>query len=85
MPVPATGSRARKPNTDASSCSGAVSSRADRATTRPCSGGTQPSCSVLKAVVATARARKPSGSGFPTGRSTIRETAMWASRESSLT
>ncbi len=72
IPVAATGSRARKPATAAVSCSGAVAATAVSAATRPCSGGTQPSCTAAKTVVARARARKPSGSGVAIGRRTTR-------------
>lgn len=51
IPVAATGSRARKPMTAASSCSGTVVASTPRATRWPCAWGFQPSCTEAKAVV----------------------------------
>src|SRR5690349_13262047 len=51
MPVAATGSRARKPTTEASNCSGTVAATAVIAATRPCSGGIHRSCSAENVVV----------------------------------
>src|SRR4051812_9706976 len=72
MPVAATTSRARKPNTEASSCNGTVAARAPIAATLPSVGATQPSWTAVNGTVASARARKPSGSGDATGRSITR-------------
>src|SRR4051794_11655197 len=76
IPVAATTSRARKPNTDASSCSGTVAASAPIAATRPSVGGTQPSWTAENGTVASASARKPSGNGDATGRRTTRVGAV---------
>jgi hypothetical protein len=72
MPVAATGSRARNPMIEETSCSGTVAAIAVSAATRPCSGGIHPSWSAANTVVARARARKPNGRGVASGRSTTR-------------
>ncbi len=76
IPVPATGSRARKPNTDATNDTGAVNSSTATAMTRPSVAGIHPNCTELNPVVATMTPRNPNDSGVPTGRSTIR---LWES------
>src|SRR3954449_10695359 len=70
IPVAAATSRAAKPTTAASSCSGTVAATAGGAAIRPSAGGTHPSCTAAKGTVASTSARKPNGSGEATGRRT---------------
>jgi hypothetical protein len=71
MAVPATTSRARKPNIEASSCSGKTKASSISATCRPSLDWSQSSWSALTNKVPAAKPRKPSGRGLPIGRSTI--------------
>ena len=59
-------------STDDTSWSGATNAMRISATSRPSSACSQPSCSPLTSSVPAASARKPSGSGLPIGRRTIR-------------
>ena len=70
-PEPAIESRARKPNTAASSLVGTVNPSTAHAIRPLYGGGTDPDCRSAKAKVPTHRPRKPNGNDVPRGQTTM--------------